>query len=122
MNATTAKPTAPSAPKQVEVSILGQSYVLSCKPEEEAALHAAVAHVDHEMSAIRDLGKIKARERIAVLAALNIAYSLLNKADDAADKLAHAVDANGAPPAADWRVNNLVSRIDKALATDNQLL
>jgi cell division protein ZapA len=115
MNATTAKPTAPSAPKQVEVSILGQSYVLSCKPEEEAALHAAVAHVDHEMSAIRDLGKIKARERIAVLAALNIAYSLLNK-------LAHAVDANGAPPAADWRVNNLVSRIDKALATDNQLL
>jgi cell division protein ZapA len=114
MNASATKSTA----KQIEVSILGQSYVLSCKPEEEAALHAAVAHVDREMSAIRDIGKIKARERIAVLASLNIAYSLLN-APQAQPAQSDSEQSNSV---AEWRVNNLVSRIDKALASDSQLL
>lgn len=115
MNASTSKSTA----KQIEVKILGQTYLLSCRPEEEAALHAAVAHVDREMSAIRDIGKIKARERIAVLAALNIAYALLNKPDDRADNNEQAEDKT---KVAEWRINNLVSRIDKALANDSQLL
>ena len=62
--------------KQMEVTIMGQSYLLGCPPGGEAALTKAVARVDKEMCAIRDTGKIKARERIAVLAALNLAYSL----------------------------------------------
>ncbi|HEX7687067.1 MAG TPA: cell division protein ZapA, partial [Burkholderiaceae bacterium] len=62
--------------KQVEVTILGQSYLLACPDGGEHLLHAAVAAVDREMSAIRDAGKVKARERIAVLAALNLAYRL----------------------------------------------
>ena len=57
--------------KQMEFTIMGQSYILACPPGGEASLQAAVASVDHEMSAIRDAGKVKARERIAVLAALN---------------------------------------------------
>ena len=65
--------------KQIEVTILGQSYVLGCPDGGEALLNAAVHTVDREMSAIRDAGKVKARERIAVLAALNLAYQL---ADD----------------------------------------
>jgi cell division protein ZapA len=116
MNATATKPSTLSTAKQIEVSILGQSYVLSCKPEEEAALHAAVAHVDREMSAIRDIGKIKARERIAVLASLNIAYSLLNAPQPP------SLESEPGNNIAEWRINNLVSRIDKALASDNQLL
>ena len=59
--------------KQMEVTIMGQSYLLGCPEGGEAALSAAVAQVDREMSAIRDAGKVKARERIAVLAALNLA-------------------------------------------------
>ena len=62
--------------KQVEVTILGQSYLLACPEGGEALLQAAVAAVDREMSGIRDAGKVKARERIAVLAALNLAYRL----------------------------------------------
>ena len=58
--------------KQVEVTILGQSYLLGCPDGGEKALLEAVAAVDREMSAIRDGGKVKARERIAVLAALNL--------------------------------------------------
>ena len=56
--------------KQIEVTILGQSYILGCPDGGEALLGAAVASVDREMSGIRDAGKVKARERIAVLAAL----------------------------------------------------
>ena len=44
-----------------------------------SALLEAVAIVDREMSAIRDAGKVKARERIAVLAALNLAYQLAER-------------------------------------------
>ena len=62
--------------KQVEVTILGQSYLLACPDGGESLLQTAVASVDREMSGIRDAGKVKARERIAVLAALNLAYRL----------------------------------------------
>ncbi|HEX4509033.1 MAG TPA: cell division protein ZapA, partial [Burkholderiaceae bacterium] len=62
--------------KQVEVTILGQSYLLMCPEGGETLLQAAVAAVDREMSGIRDAGKVRARERMAVLAALNLAYRL----------------------------------------------
>ena len=65
--------------KQVEVTILGQSYLLGCPDGGESALLEAVADVDREMSAIRDGGKVKARERIAVLAALNLAFALAQR-------------------------------------------
>ena len=65
--------------KQVEVTILGQSYLLGCPDGGETSLLEAVADVDREMSAIRDVGKVKARERIAVLAALNLAFALAER-------------------------------------------
>jgi cell division protein ZapA len=65
--------------KQVEVSILGQVYMLGCPEGGEALLATAVAAVDKEMTAIRDGGKVKARERIAVLAALNLGYQLAER-------------------------------------------
>ncbi|HRI17960.1 MAG TPA: cell division protein ZapA, partial [Burkholderiaceae bacterium] len=65
--------------KQIEVTIMGQSYILGCPEGGEASLLAAVNQVDSEMSAIRDAGRVKARERIAVLAALNLAYALAER-------------------------------------------
>ena len=62
--------------KQMEVTILGQSYILACPEGGETLLQQAVGTVDREMSSIRDAGRVKARERIAVLAALNLAYRL----------------------------------------------
>ena len=62
--------------KQMEVSIMGQIYLLACPEGGDAVLAEAVTRVDREMCAIRDAGRVKARERIAVLAALNIAYAL----------------------------------------------
>jgi cell division protein ZapA len=62
---------------QLDVSIMGQSYRLACKEGEEAALQEAVAYLDEKMCAIRDTGKIKGNDRIAVMAALGIAAELL---------------------------------------------
>ena len=74
--------------KQMEVTILGQSYILGCPDGGEMALLDAVGQVDREMSAIRDGGKVKARERIAVLAALNLAYALTERPPGGHDRIA----------------------------------
>src|SRR5690606_29677286 len=57
--------------KQIEVQIMGQSYLLSCPVGGESLLLEAVERVDTAMCRIRDAGKVKARDRIAVLASLN---------------------------------------------------
>ena len=68
---------------QLDVSIMGQPYKLACKEGEERALQEAVAYLDGKMCAIRDAGKIKGNDRIAVMAALGIAAELLgSKAGD----------------------------------------
>ena len=105
--------------KQVEVTILGQSYILGCPDGGESALLEAVADVDREMSAIRDGGKVKARERIAVLAALNLAFALAQRPAAAAP--ARAPEAGHADGAA-VDIDALVRRIDMTLNADGQLL
>ena len=107
--------------KQIEATILGQSYMLACPPDGEALLREAVAIVDREMSAIRDAGKVKARERIAVLTALNLAYQKAEAAQQppAAAPLPATVTVL-APGALD--VEHLIRRIDDALGDDGHLL
>ncbi len=63
---------------QLDVSIMGQAYKLACKEGEETALEQAVAYLDEKMCAIRDAGKIKGNDRIAVMAALAIAAEFLS--------------------------------------------
>ena len=106
---------------QREVTILGQSYILGCPEGGEALLSAAVASVDREMSAIRDAGKVKARERIAVLAALNLAYQLADRPQRAAAApTASAATNTAAPGSAD--LDALIRRLDAALGDDGRLL
>ena len=63
---------------QVEVSILGQSFKLSCKEGEDRALREAAYYLDQKMSVIRDGGRVKGTDRIAVMAALSMAADLLS--------------------------------------------
>ncbi|ASU40009.1 cell division protein ZapA [Herbaspirillum sp. meg3] len=63
---------------QLNVTIMGHSYTLACKEGEEATLQQAVAYLDEKMCVIRDSGKIKGNDRIAVMAALGIAAELLS--------------------------------------------
>ena len=102
--------------KQLEVTIMGQSYILGCPEGGETDLLAAVGNVDREMCSIRDAGRVKARERIAVLAALNLAYALEQRPPAPADR--------GSAPAPSDAVDlqALMQRIDHALGDDGQLL
>ena len=108
--------------KQIEVTILGQSYLLACPEGGERLLQAAVATVDQEMSAIRDAGKVKARERMAVLAALNLAYRLAER--PAAAPVVEPVAVSATMPAsdADALVESLISRLDASLGEDGHLI
>lgn len=102
--------------KQIEVTIMGQSYLLGCPEGGERSLQQAVASVDREMCGIRDSGKIKARERIAVLAALNLAFALAER-PAAAPPTDAATATNGGVD-----LGRLISRIDEVLGIDGQLL
>ena len=134
---------------RVEVSIMGQSYVLGSPAGEEEALRQAAARVDQAMCNIRDAGKIKARDRIAVLASLNLAFDLSKNAAPAPEAQPAAEAATPAPasaaqvPAAtpapaqaddtatersasdeaqDQRLRDLIARLDQALQSDGRLL
>lgn len=118
--------------KQMEVTILGQVYMLGCPEGGEQMLRTAVAAVDKEMTHIRDAGKVKARERVAVLAALNLAYQLAEQAaQQAAQHSQHVAKTEtnpsrkptaAAPAATVQELEALLRRIDDALSEDGQLL
>lgn len=133
---------------QIEVQIMGQSYLLGCPPDGETQLRDAVARVDAAMCGIRDAGKVKARDRIAVLASLNLAFDLVQREQDLAAAREAAEAAPPAPvpapaPAAapvatapgpllsysskvaaspDHRAEQLIERLDQALTSDGRLL
>ena len=67
---------------QLDVTIMGQPYRLACKEGEEEALKQAVLYLDDRMCNIRDAGKVKGNDRIAVMAALGIAAELLSSKSD----------------------------------------
>jgi cell division protein ZapA len=64
--------------KALDVSIMGRNYRITCADDEREALLAAVAYVDKKMTEIKAASKVAGTERIAVMAALNIANELLS--------------------------------------------
>jgi len=64
--------------KTIEITVLGRTYRVACEPGEREALTQAVAYLDAKMGEIRKIGKTAGTERIAVMAALNIAHELLS--------------------------------------------
>jgi cell division protein ZapA len=108
--------------KQLEVQIMGQSYLLGCPVGGEDRLLAAVDKVDQAMCKVRDAGKIKARDRIAVLAALNLAFEQA-EAPTPADKQATAPETTSALSDSDHeRLGQLLKKLDQALHQDGQLI
>ena len=120
--------------KQLEVQIMGQTYLLGCPEGGDARLLEAVERVDTAMCKIRDAGKVRARDRIAVLAALNLAFDVTERAPVAASTGAAPVaqaqtdtqdPAQTVPPdATDSNVLliSLLERLDEALSEDGRLI
>lgn len=69
----------PNEAYYLDITLLGKEYRVACPPEEHAALLAAVAYVDEKMHDIAEKTKSNISERIAVMAALNIAHEHLSK-------------------------------------------
>ena len=105
--------------KQLEVQIMGQSYLLGCPEGGQGRLLEDVERVDTAMCKIRDAGKVKARDRIAVLAALNLAFELAQRPPRAGSDAATNGSDGAASPV---DLDGLVRRIDMALGADGQLL
>ena len=88
----------------LDVSLLGRDFKVACKEGERAELTDAVALLDRRMREIRETGKIAGAERIAVMAALNLAHDLLRER-----KLARS-----SAPAASTHVTNASGAVDEA--------
>ena len=66
-----------SQPNTATVKILDKEYQVACPEDQEAELIASAKYLDKQMRKIRDSGKVIGLERIAVMAALNISFELL---------------------------------------------
>ena len=112
--------------KQLEVQIMQQSYLLGCPEGREGAPARSRGAGGHRHAArIRDAGKVRARERIAVLAALNMAFELADResADLAAASAAPSPTAlQTVPQNGDDRLRALVQRLDEVLGNDGRLI
>lgn len=99
------------APKTVEVNLLGRTYRVACNEGEREALMQAVSYLDSKMNEIRKAGKVVGAERIAVMAALNVAHELLSV------KLGGGFDVGQAKQ----RILAIESQLDEAIAKQEKL-
>lgn len=96
----------------VTVKILDKDYQVACPEDQEAELVVSAKYLDKQMRSIRETGKVIGLERIAVMAALNISYELLQASEGS------ATDRPAPEPSA---VDNLNRKLDDALYQLRQL-
>jgi cell division protein ZapA len=99
------------AAKTIEVQLLGRTYRVACEENEREALMQAVAYLDGKMNEIRRAGKVMGAERIAVMAALNVAHELLGV------RLGNGFDVGRAKQ----RLSAIESKLDAAIAKQEKL-
>ena len=100
-----------SAAKPMRVHILDKEYLVACPEDEREALFASAELLTSKMKEIRDSGKIVGADRIAVMAALNMAHELLDQ-KSLKDDYQHLISK---------RIRALQDKIDIALNQGNQL-
>lgn len=98
-------------PKTIEVNLIGRAYRVACEDHEREALMQAVAYLDAKMSEIKKVAKTGGAERIAVMAALNIAHELLTT------RLGGGFDIGQAKR----RITAIEAKLDAALAHQDKL-
>lgn len=64
--------------KGLQINIMGREFRVACPDDEQKSLLDSVDYLNKKMNEIRDAGKIVGLERIAIMAALNIAHELLS--------------------------------------------
>lgn len=92
----------------VSLNILGKEYKIACAPAEKEALIRSAAALDRQMHKIRDTGKVSGADRIAVLAALNLANDTNSQLDTEAPPSSTNAELSD-------RIQNLRLKIEKTL-------
>ncbi|HEX4333702.1 MAG TPA: cell division protein ZapA [Usitatibacter sp.] len=97
------------------LNLLGREFRVACPEGEEKALIASADYLATRIKEIRDTGKVSGNERIAIMAALNIAHELMSNRD------------NGSPASFDGadfrrRIGVMQEAVDAALAADQEKL
>ena len=104
----------------LDVSLLGRGYKVACREGEEAELRDAVAFLETRMREIRDGSKSSSVERIAVMAALNLAHDFQRAR--AGPPAAPVADESIDVPALRRRIASMQSTIDQVLPGTDKLL
>jgi len=100
-----------SEAKPASVTILDKEYLIACSDKERELLNDAASLLNERMQEVKTSGKIIGTERIAVLAALNIAHEML----------AYKKENEGYTSNVDGVVRRLQEKIDDALMKGSQL-
>ena len=118
------KPADPDRTVTLDVNLLGRDYKVACKEHERAELMEAVSFLDERMREIREASRNAGADRIAVMAALNIANDFLklrNAPPPSPPPPAAPEDANVDAAGARRRIQSMQAAIDQALAGQEKL-
>jgi cell division protein ZapA len=96
---------------RVSVRILDKEYFVACPKEERGDLIDSAAFLNSRMKEIRDSGKVTGADRIAVMAALNIANEMLRQREQ----------DHGSQSELGNRIRSLRERVETALQKGQQL-
>ena len=115
--------TMPNEANYLDITLLGKEYRVACPPAEHDALLAAVAYVDEKMHDIAEKTKSNISERIAVMAALNIAHEHLSQKHPANE----IVPVGGTETELDFdavkrRISHMEAELEAVLAPQDSLL
>jgi cell division protein ZapA len=106
----------------LDVSLLGRDFKVACKADEQAELRDAVLLLEQRMREIREASKTSSVERVAVMAALNLAHDVQRgRAAPAAARPRQAPDEALDLAAVRQRIAGMQSAIDQVLASKDKL-
>jgi cell division protein ZapA len=103
--------------KSLDIAIMGRTYKVNCTDEEREELLQAVAYLDQKMNEIKSSGRVASLERIAVMAALNIAHELLVTRAQRVAASPNGFDIEDAKR----RMRSMQAMLDQALAPQEKL-
>ncbi len=92
----------------VSVRILDRDYLVACPPGEREALHAAARLLDSRLRAMREHNRSVTLERLAIMAALNLAH----------EQQQHKTRADAVSGGVGQELSRLIQRLDHVLAED----
>ena len=95
------------------ISLLGREFRVACPEGEERQLQSAADYLNRKLKEVRDTGKVVGNERIAIMAALNIAHEMLSRKPG---------DSTGDSAAVRRRIIAMQETLESALASDQDNL